>query len=181
MVEFVSQAAFARAIGVSRMAICKALQAGRLQPYDEAGRPVSPDFRGPKFLKLDEARQSFDESRVRLDDSFLAKESDKSGPPRRDLLSARTRTSSLQAELLQMRLAREQGEVIPRAAAMAAVEALGRAVKRAHKAIPGWAEEITGAAQIGGVAAVSGLLRAKSAELGNSVADLITAVKDCAG
>ena len=58
---------------------------------------------------------------------------------------------------------------------MAAVEALGRAVKRAHKAIPGWAEEITGAAQIGGVAAVSGLLRAKSAELGNSVADLIMA------
>ena len=38
-----------RAIGVSRMAICKALQAGRLQPYDEAGRPVSPDFQGRNF------------------------------------------------------------------------------------------------------------------------------------
>ena len=121
---------------------------------------MSPAFHGHKFLKLDEARQSFDESRVRLDDSFLAKgseKSEKSGPPRRDLLTARTRTASLQAALLQMRLARELGDVIPKAAAAAAVELLGRGVQRAHKAIPAWAEEITAAAQNGGVAAVSGL------------------------
>ena len=74
MAELVSQAAFARAVGVSRMAITKAVQAGRLQPYDETGRPVSPDFRGRKFLKLEEARRSFDESRVRLDNWFLTGE-----------------------------------------------------------------------------------------------------------
>src|SRR2546426_871360 len=93
----VSATTFAKAVGVSQMAITRAIQAGRLQAYNEAGRPVSPAFRGHKFLKLDKARQSFDESRIRLDDSFLAKESEKSGP-RRDLLSARTRTAGLQAE-----------------------------------------------------------------------------------
>ena len=74
MVELISQAAFARAVGVSRMAITKAVQAGRLQPYDEAGRPVSPDFRGRKFLKLDEAKEAFEYNRVRLDNWFLDRE-----------------------------------------------------------------------------------------------------------
>jgi biotin operon repressor len=74
MVEFVSQAAFARAIGVSRMAICKAVRAGRLQAYNEAGCPVSPDFRGRKFLKLGEAREAFEYNRVRLDNWWLDRE-----------------------------------------------------------------------------------------------------------
>jgi hypothetical protein len=71
MVEFVSQAAFARAVGVSRMAITKAVQTGRLQPYDWAGRPVSTTFRGRKFLKLEEAKEAFEYNRVRLDNWFL--------------------------------------------------------------------------------------------------------------
>jgi hypothetical protein len=74
MVEFVSQAAFARAIGVSRTAVSKAFRAGRLQPYNEAGRPVSPDFRGRKFLKLDEAKEAFEYNRVRLDNWWLDRE-----------------------------------------------------------------------------------------------------------
>ena len=71
MAEFVSQAAFARVLGVSRMAICKAIQAGRLQPYNEVGRPVSPDFRGRKFLKLEESKEAFEHNRVRLDNWWL--------------------------------------------------------------------------------------------------------------
>jgi hypothetical protein len=72
MVEImVSQAAFAKTVGVTRMAITKAVQAGRLQPYDWAGRPVSPDFRGRKFLKLEEAKEAFEYNRVRLDNWFL--------------------------------------------------------------------------------------------------------------
>jgi hypothetical protein len=67
----VSQADFARAVGVSRMAITKAVQAGRLQPYDWAGRPVSPDFRGRKFLRLKEAKKAFEYNRVRLDNWWL--------------------------------------------------------------------------------------------------------------
>jgi hypothetical protein len=72
MVEsMVSQATFAKAVGVSRAAIGKAIQAGRLQPYDEAGRPVSPTFLGRKFLRLEEAKEAFEYNRLRLDNWFL--------------------------------------------------------------------------------------------------------------
>jgi biotin operon repressor len=67
----ISQAAFARAVGVSRMAITKAIQAGRLQPYNEAGRPVSSTFRGRKFLRLEDAKEAFESNRLRLDNWFL--------------------------------------------------------------------------------------------------------------
>ena len=73
MVEFVTQAAFARAIGVSRMAITKAVQAGRLQPYDEFGRPVSPDFRGRKWLRTTEAVRDWDNNRLRFDNAYLVR------------------------------------------------------------------------------------------------------------
>jgi DNA-binding transcriptional ArsR family regulator len=62
---------FARAIGVSQPAVSQAIQAGRLQPYDFTGRPVSYDFRGRKFLKLKEAKVAFEHNRVRLDNWFL--------------------------------------------------------------------------------------------------------------
>jgi hypothetical protein len=75
---------------------------------------------------------------------------------------------------LQMRLARELGDVIPKGAATAAVETLGRGIRRALAAIP-----VTAAAMTGGPGGVSGLLRAKSLELGNSVADLIAAEAEC--
>jgi hypothetical protein len=67
----VSQAEFARAIGVSKTAISKAVASGRLQPYDWAGRPVSSTFRGRKFLRLAEAREAFEYNRVRLDNWWL--------------------------------------------------------------------------------------------------------------
>jgi hypothetical protein len=162
----VSATAFSKAAGVTERAVADAIKHGRLQAYSKSGRRVSADFKGPKRLKLDEARQSFDESRVRLDDQVVAKGT----PQRGDLVTARTRSASLQAALLQMRLAREMGDVIPKAAAMAAVESLGRAVATALKGGTAWSE-----AQTGGLAAHSGLLRAKFAELANSIADLITA------
>jgi hypothetical protein len=67
----VSQATFAKAVRVSRMAICKAIQAGRLQAYSKAGRPVSPTFRGRKFLRLEEAKEAFECNRLRFDNWFL--------------------------------------------------------------------------------------------------------------
>jgi hypothetical protein len=168
----VSATAFSKAAGVTQSAISQALKHGRLQAYSKTGRRLSAAAKGPKFLKFEEAQQSFDEGRVRLDDPDMMA---KGTPKRHDLVTARTKTSNLQAALLQMRLARELGDVIPKGAAKAAAEALGRAVQRAHKAIPGWAEELTAVALNGGQGAVSGLLRAKSSELLNSVADLITA------
>jgi hypothetical protein len=66
MVEpMVSATAFSKAAGVHLTAVTAAIKQGRLQAYGKSGRRVSASFRGPKFLKLDEARQSFDESRIR--------------------------------------------------------------------------------------------------------------------
>jgi hypothetical protein len=139
----VSATAFSKAAGVTKSAISQAIKHGRIQAYSKSGRRVSAGFRGRKFLKLDEARQSFSDAdnRLRIDDSFLAKESGKSDIPRRGVLDARARTSNLQAQLLELRLAREQGELIPRAASLAAAEALGRAVGRALSGIVTWSEE----------------------------------------
>jgi hypothetical protein len=74
----------------------------------------------------------------------------------------------LQADLLQMRKDRETGELIPRAATIAVVESLGRAVQRANQSIVGWAEEVLGAGQAGGLPQTAAMLRAKSVELGAS-------------
>ena len=167
----VSATAFSKAAGVTQSAISDALKNGRLQAYSKSGRRMSAGSRGPKFFKLDEARQSFDESRVRLDDPVLAKGT----PQRHDLVTARTKTSNLQAALLQMRLARELGDVIPKGASTSAADSLGRAIRRAHVAGRGWAEELSAAFQSGGVGAVSCLLRVKFDELDNSVADLMMA------
>ncbi len=184
----VSANAFAKAVGVTSASILKAIKNGRVTAYSKAGRQVGLAFAGPKFLKVDEAKEAFQHNRVRLDAGYLdgmaippdgaRKSSQKSA---RDLIDAKSEKEKLQSKLLRLRLGREQGELIPKASAIAAVEALGRAVQRAHKAIPGWAEEITGAAHSGGAGAVSGLLLAKSVELGKSIADLIIAEAERGG
>jgi hypothetical protein len=131
----VSAASFAKASNVTAAAVSKALKSGRLQAYSKAGRRVSPAFRGPKFLKLEEAKESFQYNRVGIDSAFLAKEAGfgdtKHGKSHQNLVNAKVEKERLQSELLEMRLARQQGDVIPRAAAIAAAESLGRAVRRA--------------------------------------------------
>jgi hypothetical protein len=92
--------------------------------------------------------------------------------------AARTRAVDLQRELLEIKLSRLKGELIPRAASIAAGESLGRATQRALKDIVGWNEELLAAGQNGGLAAISALLRAKSFELCNTVADMLTAAAE---
>jgi hypothetical protein len=164
---FVTIAQLARKLGVSGQAVSQAIRSGRLVAYNNQGEAVPPGYAGRKWLSPASAGEDWHNRRQRCDVSAAPD----------DLVAARTKTAALQAMLLQMRILREQGDVIPRAASLAAKESLGRAVQRAGKAIPGWAEEITAAALNGGVGAVSALLRAKSVELSNAVADLITATE----
>jgi hypothetical protein len=173
----VSATAFSKAAGVTQSAISQALKHGRLQAYSKSGRRLSAAAKGPKFLKLDEAQQSFEDGRVRLDDPMPSKGT----PQRHGLVDARTRSASLQAALLQMRLAREMGQLIPEGAATAAVESLARAVARALKGAASWSEELGAAFQTGGVGAHSSLLRSKLSQLAGEIADLITAeAENCA-
>jgi hypothetical protein len=166
---FVTAAALARRLGVSPPSVGKAIQTGRLVAYDGRGERVPPGFTGRKWFKPAEAAEDWSCRRQRFDDDDLGG----SG----DLFAARTRTARLHGELLQLRLAKEQGELVPKGASIAAVETLGRAVQRAHMAGVGWAEEILAAGQAGGLAAASALLRAKFTELLNSVADMIMAAE----
>jgi hypothetical protein len=182
-----SPSAFARHIGVSQQAISRAIRVGRLTAYDAAGLRVSPDFSGRKFLKPEEASVAFQLSRARIDDFALAEMARSLGDElvatlpeapaaaskddTKTLLSVKTAKEWLQSEILRVRLARERGELVSRAATLAAFEDAGRTVALEVQSIASWAEECAGVFQTGGVAALAALLRAKSAELLNSVAD----------
>lgn len=97
------------------------------------------------------------------------------GYPQSELDESKTKTSNLQNELLQIRLDRERGLLVLRSARDATLETVAQAVATAVKAIPGWGEELGGAYQNGGAGAICAQLRAKSVELGHSIADLIRA------
>ena len=84
-------------------------------------------------IKAELATEMLRSRRLRYDD----------GAASAGLVAARTRMASLQAVLLQLRAARERGEVIPRAEAHATMEALGRGVRQAHSGIVAWSEEKT--------------------------------------
>jgi phage terminase Nu1 subunit (DNA packaging protein) len=174
LLEVVSKTEFARSVGVSPARVSQWLRDGTVS--QEALLGHGRHARVKVDLALEMLRNRLDLARSATSSrgrTKLGSPDEKSG-----LTTARTKTSNLQAALLQMRLARELGDVIPKGAATAAIEALGRAVQRAHKGIPCWAEEITAAAQIGGIGAVSGVLRLKSGELLGSIADMIVAAAE---
>jgi hypothetical protein len=167
--EVITPAQFARKLGVSGPAVYKAIRTGRLTAYDGEGKRVPPGFLGRKWLNPISAAEDWHNRRQRFNDGDLAGSS--------DLQAARTRTSNAHAQLLEMRLAREQGELVPRAASLAATETLGRAVQRAFKNGVEWSEELAGAYLNGGLGAHSALLRVKLTGLNNDLADLITAAE----
>jgi hypothetical protein len=165
-VGFVTAAQLARKLNVSGAAVSQAIQSGRLVAFDGHGERVPPGFSGRKWFDEALAAEDWRNRRVRIDDGAGASD---------ELVAAKVAKERLQSELLQMRVAREQGDLIPKAAMLAAMETLGRAVRQALAGISGWAEEIVAAEREGGVGAVSARLRAKFFELANAVADMIEA------
>lgn len=189
----ISQAAFAKQIGVSKQAVFKAVKAGRVFVYDATGARVAPDFAGTKFIKPEEAAAAFKLSRARIDDTAIAEMSAEIDrelsidvPPAapqsfpvagmgETLVGAKTDKEKLQAELLRLRLARERGELVSRQAQLDAFESAGRAVGRMFQTLPAFAEEINGVARTGGVPGLTAWLRAKANELCGQLADTMTA------
>lgn len=181
--RLVTLAEFATAVGVTDRSARRAAARGRIAVYDASGAPAAPWSR-LRFVRLGEAIGQFRMIRHRTDDDALLKLAASEGPARdqaQALIGAREKKMAAEAELLEMRLAQRRGELIKKAAATAAMESIGRAVQRARKSISGWAEELCAAAQTGGLAAVSSILKAKSAELGHSVADLVDAEAAASG
>ena len=158
---FVTMAQFARKLGVSGPAVGKAVQTGRLVAYDGHGDRVPPGSLARKWLKVEEAAADWRNRRVRFDDGAAADDS--------DLVVARTRTARAQAELLELRLSRQQSELIPRSAALAASDSLGRAVGRALDSL------FLAAGQTGGLAPAQAFHRGEIRKRRNDIADMLLA------
>jgi hypothetical protein len=165
---FVTIAELARKLGVSGQAVSQAVRSGRLRAYDGHGERVPPGYTGRKWLEPASAAEDWHNRRQRYDDPVA------SG----DLVSARTRVVDLQGQLLELRRARENGELISRAEAFASAETLGRGIQRALKGIVGWSEALMAAGRDGDVGAVSVILKTKFAGLENSIQDMIAAAID---
>jgi hypothetical protein len=91
-------------------------------------------------------------------------------------LENRARKEGYAADLLALRLGQQRRAWEEEASA--ALRALFMAVGKAHEVIPGWVEEVIAAERNSGLGAAAGVLRAKSAELRHSIADMILAFKD---
>ena len=191
-----SPAEFAREIGLSRQAIAKAIRVGRVPVYDAAGQRVGPDYDGRKFVRPEEGRRAFELSRARIDDAALASASaaleaelaadglalvggPASGtekptePARGTLVTAKANTEELKAELLRIRIERERGELVPRAAVATALETAGRRASQQIMALPLIAEELVGIAHAGGATALAADLRAKATAMATAIADAL--------
>jgi phage terminase Nu1 subunit (DNA packaging protein) len=129
----VSKADFARLVGVSAARVSQWLGNGMIGPEALLGNGRHARVRVELAKSM--LRDRLDPDRSHLG-GLQAPAGDRSG-----LTASKTRVVDLQRELLEIKLARVQGELIPRAAAMASSEALGRAVQRALRGIVvGWAE-----------------------------------------
>jgi hypothetical protein len=166
--DLITQAEFARAVGVSRMSITKAIQSGRLRVFNGRGDQVAPGYSGKRWLKPDVAAKDWENRRLRLDDNMDGAS---------DLLAARTRTAVAHAELEEMRVARERGMWMPKALFQEAIGDVLRAVKQAHLNAVYGVEEICGAYQSNGLPAAAGRMRAQMVELLNSIADMLAAAE----
>jgi len=178
---------FARQVGVSKQAVSKAVSVGRITAYDIAGQSLPADAKGRKFVKPGEAASAFHLSRARIDDHAVAAisaELDReigddpaapapaaSDPESRTLITAKTENEGLKAELIRMRLARERGELVSRAAMEDALESAGRIGARVEMTWPTLAEEIAGEFQKGGINGLRHFLRRRAEANCNAIAD----------
>jgi hypothetical protein len=162
---FVTIAQLARKLGVSGQAVSQAIRSGRLVAYNNQGEAVPPGYAGRKWLRPVLALEDWHNRRRRYDDPAA------SG----DLIEARARVVHLQGQLLEIRRARQTGELISKSQAHASAEGLGKAIRRALGSIVGWGEELLAAAQDGGEEAISSLLEVKFAELEAYIMGMIAA------
>ena len=134
----VSKAESSRLCGVTGARVSQWLRDGMIGPEALSGTGLRAKIRVELAKSMLKARLDPDRSRL-------------GSGGRSGLTASKTRVVDLQRELLEIKLARLQGELIPRAAALASSEALRRAVQQALKGIVVWSEELVAAAQTGGL------------------------------
>ena len=163
--SLIKQTEFAHA----KSAILKAGQHGRIPVCDETSARLKPAEAGRfKYLRVEEATHAWRLNRSRFDPA-------KDDPT---IVTSRIAREKARVGPFQLRLAKERGERISRAAQLEACETAGRMVARAIMAIPMWTEEVVGIYRTGGDSALRQWLRAKAVETFDSLADLMTAPHD---
>lgn len=136
--EVVSKGDFARRCGVTRGRVSQWLREGKIGPEALDGTGCRARIKADVALGM---------LRDRLD-WFRGGSVADLGGSRGDIAAqkfqgaaARTKSAVLHAELMQIKLGREFGELILRSDALAATEAAGRAIKVAYMEIVAWSEE----------------------------------------
>ena len=133
--SLIKQTEFAHA----KSAVLKAVQHGRIPVCDETGARLKP-AEGGRYLRVEETTRAWRLNRSRFD------------PVKDDptIVTYQIAREKAPVELFQLRLAKERGERISRAAQLEACETAGRMVARAIMAIPMWTEEVVGIYRTGG-------------------------------
>jgi hypothetical protein len=160
----ISKTEFAKLAGVSPGRVSQYLRDGVIGLAALAGNGRNARIKADLALAM--VRDSMDQTRsatnLALPDSSTS-----------SLIANRARKEGFQADLLELRLAHGRCEL--QEATAAALVALGTAVKRAHRDIPFWVDEIVGAWKTGGFPAAHAIMRSKDDELLNSIANMILA------
>jgi phage terminase Nu1 subunit (DNA packaging protein) len=132
----VSKSEFARIAGVSSARVSQWLRDGVVTKEALVGEGRHARVRVEIAKSL--LRDRLDPDRSRL--GGLQRSGD--DHPRSRLAAERARLVGLRADLVQIRVDRQRGELIPRADVLAEIQATGRAIKGAYMSIIGWSEEI---------------------------------------
>jgi hypothetical protein len=187
----ITPAEFARKVGITRQGVAKAIKVGRIPVYDEAGLRVDASYEGRKFVNPDEAFEAFKLSRARIDDAALVAaaaelerdlaeaiapppEDKATTPPAADAFyGARSESEKARLALLNLRLARERGEVVEKAPILSGAEKAGQVCGREFDTFLHLSEQLDALSKTGGVDAIDAFMRKKVAEAKNNAADAI--------
>lgn len=165
----IAQAEFARLVGVSRPAVHKAIERGRLAPP-----AVTADRRLVPSLALKQwnaRREPAEDLKARPAASDDPGDSD-------EYRGAKTLAARIDAERKQLELDRLRDRYRDRDEVVRAMTTAGRRIGQGLDQLAGRAEEIAAAAGGSDVAAVRALLRQVARELRDGLADALTADAD---
>lgn len=176
-----SQAAYARHVGISRQAVNKMVQRGKI--------PLMPDGQ-VDFAEADHARrQNGDPARrmteapaatspPKYDKDDLAPERAAPGMGGLSFSKARTAREAYQAKMAQLEYERQLGRWLPKGEIEDAMVASGRKIRQGLDGLIGWADELDAAARNGGAEAVRALLKQKVRALESMVVKSLNLLVD---
>lgn len=164
-----SAAEYARARGISRQAVHKLIDQGKI-PARRDGRNVTIDFAAADRARNDSrARAVVDDALSGADEDADEEEAPAAAAsparPQSSLNAVATREKFYRSELLKMEVAEREGRLLPREALVLAANEASRAIGRDIDQLAAFADEITSVALARGVAGVREILRERARQM----------------